>query len=76
MHSAFGSATKTRQHESQSARTKLFSCFRGFVAISLTMGSAALLAQGRPQPGIKLPMAQVEAQMFHVSAGKRLKPAA
>ena len=38
---------------------------------SLTL---TLAAQSRPQPGTKLSIAQVEAQMFHVSAGKRLKP--
>src|SRR4029079_11291366 len=31
-------------------------------------------AQARPQPGTRLSLAQIEAQMFHVSAGKRLKP--
>src|SRR5262245_66408777 len=41
----------------------------------LALLPAASLAQTRPQPGTKLPLAQVEAQMFHVSAGKRLKPA-
>ena len=40
------------------------------------LSCAALLAQTRPQPGTKLPLDQVSAQMFHVSAGKRLKPAA
>jgi len=37
--------------------------------------SATLVAQApRPQPGTKLPLDQLKAQMFHVSAGKRLKP--
>jgi len=36
--------------------------------------SATLAAQARPQPGTRLPLAQLDAQMFHVSAGKRLKP--
>jgi peptidoglycan/xylan/chitin deacetylase (PgdA/CDA1 family) len=40
----------------------------------LVLVPAALLAQTRPQPGTKLPLNQIEAQMFHVSAGKRLKP--
>ena len=40
----------------------------------LALVPAALLAQTRPQPGTKLPLNQIEAQMFHVSAGKRLKP--
>jgi peptidoglycan-N-acetylglucosamine deacetylase len=40
------------------------------------LGGATLVAQARPQPGTKLPLSQIEAQMFHVSAGKRLKPAA
>src|SRR5260221_3484546 len=44
----------------------------GAVAIaSITLG-----AQARPQPGTKLPLDQIKAQMFHVSAGKRLKPKA
>jgi peptidoglycan/xylan/chitin deacetylase (PgdA/CDA1 family) len=52
------------------------SCVGAFVASGFVIAAgAALIAQGRPQPGIKLPMSQVEAQMFHVSAGKRLKPA-
>jgi len=39
------------------------------------LASATLLAQAtRPQPGVRLPMSQLEAQMFHVSAGRRLKP--
>ena len=32
--------------------------------------------QARPQPGVRLPLPQIDAQMFHVSAGKRLKPTA
>jgi peptidoglycan/xylan/chitin deacetylase (PgdA/CDA1 family) len=40
------------------------------------LASTTLLAQTRPQPGVRLPLSQIEAQMFHVSAGKRLKPAA
>src|SRR5260221_9604133 len=44
----------------------------GAVAIaSITLG-----AQARPQPGTKLTLDQLKAQMFHVSAGKRLKPKA
>src|SRR5262245_13858902 len=71
----FGLATKTRRHEVLSC-TKRASCLRAFVAITVISLSAGLLAQARPQPGVRLPMSQVEAQMFHVSAGKRLKPAA
>src|SRR5881296_4321462 len=41
----------------------------------IVLGSATLFAQARPQPGVRLPLSQIEAQMFHVSAGKRLKPA-
>jgi len=49
--------------------------FRFPTAAALVLtASAAVLAQ-RPQPGVKLPLSQLEAQMFHVSAGKRLKPA-
>jgi len=44
------------------------------IAVIVALGSAGLIAQ-RPQPGVRLPMSEVEAQMFHVSAGKRLKPA-
>ena len=47
-------------------------------AMTLVMTTGAvvpLLGQARPQPGVKLPLAQIDAQMFHVSAGKRLKPA-
>jgi peptidoglycan-N-acetylglucosamine deacetylase len=40
------------------------------------LASTTLLAQARPQPGVRLPLSQIEAQMFHVSAGRRLKPAA
>jgi peptidoglycan/xylan/chitin deacetylase (PgdA/CDA1 family) len=43
-------------------------------AAAALLASATLVAQSRPQPGVKLPLGQLEAQMFHVSAGKRLKP--
>src|SRR5207244_12623841 len=36
----------------------------------------ALAGQTRPQPGIKLTLEQLKAQMFHVSAGRRLHPKA
>ena len=48
----------------------------GLWIVAAVIGSATLLAQARPQPGTKLPLDQVSAQMFHVSAGKRLKPPA
>jgi peptidoglycan/xylan/chitin deacetylase (PgdA/CDA1 family) len=35
---------------------------------------ATLCAQARPQPGTKLTLDQLKAEMFHVSAGRRLKP--
>src|SRR4051812_25794614 len=38
------------------------------------MAAATLLAQARPQPGTKLTLDELKAQMFHVSAGQRLKP--
>src|SRR5437763_12699999 len=41
----------------------------------VALAGVTMLAQARPQPGTKLPLDQVSAQMFHVSAGKRLKPA-
>jgi len=43
---------------------------------AILLAAATLGAQARPQPVTKLPLDQVSAQMFHVSAGKRLKPAA
>src|SRR6266446_9022786 len=49
--------------------------FQMLTAAAAVVGGATLLAQARPQPGTKLPLDQVSAQMFHVSAGKRLKPA-
>jgi peptidoglycan/xylan/chitin deacetylase (PgdA/CDA1 family) len=45
-------------------------------AVAALLVSASLVAQSRPQPGVKLSLSQLEAQMFHVSAGRRLKPAA
>jgi peptidoglycan-N-acetylglucosamine deacetylase len=63
-------ASKSRKHETRSV-----SCFRAVVATGVAFSSVALVAQARPQPGTKLPLSQIEAQMFHVSAGKRLKPA-
>jgi peptidoglycan-N-acetylglucosamine deacetylase len=65
------SATKTRKHE-----TRSFSCFRAFVATGVALSTVAVSGQARPQPGTKLPLDQISAQMFHVSAGKRLKPKA
>jgi peptidoglycan/xylan/chitin deacetylase (PgdA/CDA1 family) len=49
---------------------------RRLLAAVLALTPVALLAQTRPQPGIKLPLTELEAQMFHVSAGPRLKPRA
>ena len=40
----------------------------------LALVPTTLLAQAHPQPGTQLPLHQIEAQMFHVSAGKRLSP--
>jgi len=45
------------------------------VATIVVFLASATLAAQRPQPGVKLPMSQLDAQMFHVSAGRRLKPA-
>src|SRR6266851_4610792 len=69
---AAGPTTKlTKTH----AHTKiLFSCVSSVFVCFVGYG-AVLLAQARPQPGTKLPLDQVSAQMFHVSAGRRLKPA-
>jgi peptidoglycan-N-acetylglucosamine deacetylase len=46
------------------------------ITIAVVLGSAVLVAQTRPQPGVKLSLDQLKAQMFHVSAGRRLKPKA
>jgi len=46
------------------------------ITVAVVLGSAALVAQTRPQPGVKLSLDQLKAQMFHVSAGRRLKPKA
>ena len=46
---------------------------RMLIACSV-LASTTLLAQSRPQPGTRLPLDQISAQMFHVSAGRRLKP--
>lgn len=51
---------------------RIVSCGLALAAAALT--TVTTLAQ-RPQSGVRLPLAQLEAQMFHVSAGKRLKPA-
>jgi peptidoglycan/xylan/chitin deacetylase (PgdA/CDA1 family) len=44
------------------------------IAAFVLIGSTLLPAQVRPQPGTKLSLDQLKAQMFHVSAGRRLKP--
>src|SRR3989442_8924854 len=44
------------------------------IAAFVLIGSTLLPAQMRPQPGTKLSLDQLKAQMFHVSAGRRLKP--
>jgi peptidoglycan/xylan/chitin deacetylase (PgdA/CDA1 family) len=46
------------------------------ITIAVVFGSAVLVAQTRPQPGVKLSLDQLKAQMFHVSAGRRMKPKA
>src|SRR5258708_1981877 len=46
------------------------------IGLAIAVASATLIAQARPQPGTKLTLDQLKAQMFHVSAGKRLKPKA
>ena len=48
----------------------------GLGAAAAALASVTLGAQARPQSGVRLPLDQVSAQMFHVSAGKRLKPKA
>src|ERR1700756_5407464 len=47
---------------------------RRWLMAVLVLVPAALVAQTRSQSGTRLPLTQIEAQMFHVSAGKRLKP--
>ena len=46
------------------------------IGVAIALLSSTVLVAQRPQPGTKLPLSQIDAQMFHVSAGKRLKPAA
>jgi len=46
-----------------------------FIIAATVITSVTLIAQARPQPRTKLPLSQLEAQVFHVSAGRRLKPA-
>src|SRR5436305_9538674 len=41
---------------------------------AIVVAGATLFAQARPQPGVKLSLDELKAQMFHVSAGQRLKP--
>src|SRR5947207_8250251 len=53
----------------QIADCKLLIAAGAAAIASITLG-----AQARPQPGTKLTLDQIKAQMFHVSAGKRLKP--
>jgi peptidoglycan-N-acetylglucosamine deacetylase len=48
-----------------------------WIGLAIAAAGATLFAQApRPQPGTKLTLEQLKAQMFHVSAGKRLKPKA
>src|SRR4029078_7529061 len=68
--------TKTQTLNRELISFRGFVCFVSFVALMVAMFSGVgLFAQARPQPATKLPLSQLEAQMFHVSAGKRLKPA-
>ena len=46
------------------------------LGVLVLLASAALAAQSRPQPGVRLPLDELKKQMFHVSAGRRLKPRA
>jgi peptidoglycan-N-acetylglucosamine deacetylase len=45
-----------------------------WTVVLLAVSGALLFAQARPQPGTKLSLDELKAQMFHVSAGRRLKP--
>jgi peptidoglycan/xylan/chitin deacetylase (PgdA/CDA1 family) len=44
------------------------------VALIWALIWAPLVAQTRPQPGIRLSLDELKKEMFHVSAGRRLKP--
>ena len=46
------------------------------IAAVLLVGATAVIGQVRPQPGTKLSLDRLKSQMFHVSAGRRLKPKA
>ena len=68
------------RHKSRSFKRGLFMVTRKTLFFSALGGTVfasviTVVGQARPQPGTKLPLDQVSAQMFHVSAGKRLKPA-
>jgi peptidoglycan/xylan/chitin deacetylase (PgdA/CDA1 family) len=49
---------------------------RSAAAVLVLFSASGMLvfAQARPQPGIKLSLDELKAEMFHVSAGRRLKP--
>jgi peptidoglycan/xylan/chitin deacetylase (PgdA/CDA1 family) len=49
---------------------------RTSISFALLLAGAHLSAQARPQPGVKLSLDDLKAQMFHVSAGRRLHPKA
>ena len=44
------------------------------IIVLLSASGALVFAQARPQPGVKLSLDQLKSEMFHVSAGRRLKP--
>jgi peptidoglycan/xylan/chitin deacetylase (PgdA/CDA1 family) len=44
------------------------------VLVLFSASGVLVFAQARPQPGIKLSLDELKAEMFHVSAGRRLKP--
>jgi hypothetical protein len=69
--------TVTKSTEKPQYRKELWSWISwAGIVVCFVVSSLTLYAQARPQPGTKLPLSQLEAQMFHVSAGPRLKPAA
>src|SRR3954471_13869544 len=68
------SITKRTKNITDEKSFSWISCLAVFV--SVVVSGLTLYAQARPQPGTKLPLDQISGQMFHVSAGTRLKPAA
>ena len=58
----------------RSARSVITKYTKGIVFVCFVVSGLTLFAQIQPQPGTKLSFDQLKAQMFNISAGRRLKP--